>query len=173
LEKAAKRRIEKVIYQILLWQDGNFQFELDDLDINNKIESKMWDGKFQKVSARSTSLWKVRVYMMNLLSRTLLQEKKSREKLQKADGKQTGEASPLQRERYLSPEVIDTGIKVSQFSVGDNPSHTQICKRYFPSRVLFMVGENELTGLGQFGLEIERADEKVRETKISTKDSQF
>jgi len=36
-----------------------------------------------------------------------------------------------------------------------------------------MVGENEMAGLGQFGLEIERADEKIRETALPLKDSPF
>jgi GAF domain-containing protein len=43
----------------------------------------------------------------------------------------------------------------------------------FQRGVLFMVGEDELTGLGQFGLEIERADERIRETVLSYGESPF
>jgi len=38
LEKASRKRIEKVIHQILLWNDSNFKFEVDDLDPKNKIK---------------------------------------------------------------------------------------------------------------------------------------
>ena len=43
----------------------------------------------------------------------------------------------------------------------------------FQRGVMFMTGENEMAGLGQFGLEIERADEKIRETALPLKDSPF
>ena len=43
----------------------------------------------------------------------------------------------------------------------------------FQRGILFMAGEKEVVGLGQFGLEIERADEKIRETKLPLKDSPF
>jgi hypothetical protein len=43
----------------------------------------------------------------------------------------------------------------------------------FQRGVLFMVGEDELTGLGQFGLEIERADERIRETVLPYGESPF
>ena len=36
-----------------------------------------------------------------------------------------------------------------------------------------MVGQEEIVGLGQFGLEIERADEKVRETMLNLDKSPF
>ena len=36
----------------------------------------------------------------------------------------------------------------------------------FQRGVLFMAGENEMAGLGQFGLEIERADEKIRRRRF-------
>jgi len=43
----------------------------------------------------------------------------------------------------------------------------------FHRGVLFMVGETELTGLGQFGLDIEGADEKIRETVLAYGESPF
>ena len=36
LEQLTKRRIESVICRLLYWEDGYFQFELDDLDIADK-----------------------------------------------------------------------------------------------------------------------------------------
>ena len=36
LEQVTRKRIENVIYRLLLWEDGDFQFELDDLDIAGK-----------------------------------------------------------------------------------------------------------------------------------------
>src|SRR5574340_350704 len=36
LEQVTRKRIENIVYQILLWKDGDFQFELDDLDIGEK-----------------------------------------------------------------------------------------------------------------------------------------
>ncbi|MDP2167157.1 MAG: DUF4388 domain-containing protein, partial [Thermodesulfovibrionales bacterium] len=38
LEKAARKRIEKAVYHILQWQDGDFQFELEDLNVNGKAD---------------------------------------------------------------------------------------------------------------------------------------
>ena len=38
LEQATRRRIEHVVYRLLLWEDGDFQFEIDDLDIGDKTE---------------------------------------------------------------------------------------------------------------------------------------
>ena len=38
LEKITRKRIEKVVYQLLVWQDGDFQFELDDIDPHGKAD---------------------------------------------------------------------------------------------------------------------------------------
>ena len=38
LEKVAKKRIERVIYRLLLWEDGDFQFELEDLNMEGKTD---------------------------------------------------------------------------------------------------------------------------------------
>ncbi|MBI4688841.1 MAG: hypothetical protein HY754_00995 [Nitrospirae bacterium] len=43
----------------------------------------------------------------------------------------------------------------------------------FQRGILFMTGTDEIVGLGQFGLEIERADEKIREKVLPLKDSPF
>ena len=36
LDQVSRKRIEHVIYRLLLWEGGDFQFELDDLDISKK-----------------------------------------------------------------------------------------------------------------------------------------
>jgi hypothetical protein len=38
LEKVPRKRIEKVVARLLFWQDGDFQFELDDTDPRGKLD---------------------------------------------------------------------------------------------------------------------------------------
>ncbi len=38
LEKITRKRIEKVVYQLLLWQDGSFQFEPDETNPEGKVK---------------------------------------------------------------------------------------------------------------------------------------
>ncbi|NJD57577.1 MAG: DUF4388 domain-containing protein, partial [Nitrospirae bacterium] len=38
LDQVTRKRIEHVIYRLLLWEDGDFQFELDDLEVEGKTE---------------------------------------------------------------------------------------------------------------------------------------
>ncbi|MDP2168572.1 MAG: hypothetical protein Q8J64_09620, partial [Thermodesulfovibrionales bacterium] len=43
----------------------------------------------------------------------------------------------------------------------------------FQRGVLFMVGDNKISGLGQFGLGMDDADQKIRQTVLSYNDSPF
>ena len=43
----------------------------------------------------------------------------------------------------------------------------------FQHGVLFMVGDNEIVGLGQFGLNTERADERIRQIRLAYEESIF
>jgi hypothetical protein len=38
LDKISRKRVEMVVYDLLLWEDGEFQFELDTLDVKDKIQ---------------------------------------------------------------------------------------------------------------------------------------
>lgn len=174
LEKAAKRRIEKVIYQLLLWQDGDFQFELDDLDVKNKIEVEDAGWEVSKgISPEYLLMEGARVYDESAQQDFAPREEITGETEESGWETEWGGQPAAERKDISALKSLTQELRFPNSASEITLLILRFASDIFRRGVLFMVGENEIIGLGQFGLEIERADEKVRETKISMKDSQF
>jgi hypothetical protein len=174
LDKFTKKRIEKVIYHLLLMNQGDFHFELDNLDVSTmtELEDTGWEVS-KGISPEYLLMEGARVH----------DEMSQKENL--AEGLSEGEGSEAWEEDWgehpVATERKDISALKSLTQELRFPNSTseitllilRFASDIFQRGVLFMVGEDELTGLGQFGLEIERADERIRETVLSYGDSYF
>lgn len=174
LERASKKRIERVVYQLLLWPEGDFQFELDDLDIKDKIEVEDLGWEVSKgISPEYLLMEGARVY-----DEAAQQEFVPREGLTEETEEGSWEADwtgrPLVERKDIS--ALKSLTQELRFPSSDSEI-TLLILRFasdiFQRGVLFMVGKNEIVGLGQFGLEIKRPEERIRKTVLSLKDSPF
>lgn len=174
LEKASKKRIEKVVYQLLLWQDGDFQFDLDDLEIKDKIEVEDLGWEVSKgISPEYLLMEGARVYDESAQKEFIPREELTEETEESGweedwTGQQVIERKDISALRSLTQELRFPN-STSEITL----LILRFASDIFQRGVLFMVGENEIVGLGQFGLEIEGADEKIRETALFSKDSPF
>ncbi len=174
LEKVSKKRIERVIYQLLMWQDGNFQFELDDLDIKGKIEVEDVGWEVSKgISPEYLLMEGARVFDESVQQETVSTEEITGEPQESGwesdwTGKPQTERKDISALKSLTHELRfpTTASEITLLIL-------RFASDIFQRGVLFMAGENEIVGLGQFGLEIEGADEKIREMSLPLKDSEF
>jgi hypothetical protein len=173
LDKVAKKRIEKVIYHLLLMNQGDFRFELDSLDTGSVegIEDAGWEVS-KGISAEYLLMEGARV-------QDEMMQKENLEELSGEEGSDAWEEDWGEHPVVSGRKDISALKSLTQELRFPNSTSeiTLLILRFasdiFQRGVLFMVGENELTGLGQFGLEIERADEKIRETVLVYAESPF
>jgi hypothetical protein len=174
MDRFAKKRIEKVICHLLVMNQGDFHFELDNLDVSaiTELEDTGWEVS-KGISPEYLLMEGARVY----------DEMSQKEDLGEGLTEGYG-ADALEEdwgERQVVPERKDISALKSLTQELRFPNSTseitllvlRFASDIFQRGVLFMVGEDELTGLGQFGLEIERADERIQETVLSYGKSSF
>lgn len=174
MDKFARKRIEKVIYHLLLMNQGDFHFQLDNLDVStvSDIEDTGWEVS-KGISPEYLLMEGARVH----------DEMSQKENLEEGltDGEGAGAWEDDWGEAPAAVERRDISALKSLTQELRFPNSTseitllilRFASDIFQRGVLFMVGEDELTGLGQFGLEIERADERIRETVLSYGESPF
>lgn len=175
LEKASKKRIERVVYHLLLWHEGDFQFELDDLELKDsiKVEDLGWEVS-KGISPEYLLMEGARVH-----DESAQQEFVSNEEITGEPAEEGGWESDWGGHGAAERKDISALKSLTQELRFPNSASeiTLLILRFasdiFQRGVLFMAGEDEMSGLGQFGLEIERADEKIRETSLPLKDSPF
>lgn len=179
LEKVARKRIEKVIWRLLLWADGDFQFELDDLELEEK--TSLTDLGWELSKGLSPE------YLLMEGARVQDESTQSFVKTEEFsfDDTETGgeEADSGWDDDWEThtPERKDiTALKSLTHELRFPNSASEItllilrfASDIFHRGLLFMIGKSEMVGLGQFGLEIERADEKVRATMLHIDRSPF
>ena len=174
LDKAAKKRIEKVVYHLLLTNQGDFRFEVDthDVRIIADFEDVGWEVS-KGISPEYLLMEGARVH----------DEMMQKETLEEGLAEETG-GEPWEKdwgERGTIPERKDISALKALTQELRFPNSTseitllilRFASDIFHRGVLFMVGETELAGLGQFGLDIEGADEKIRETVLAYGESPF
>lgn len=164
LEKTTRKRIERVICQLLYWHDGDFQFELDDTDPAGKVDIPDLGWELSKGMSPE--------YL--LMEGARVQDESS----QTASGPQK-ELGDLREGEDIWEEDWDIQPTTERKDISSLKSLTQelrfpnstseitllilrFASDIFQRGVLFMVGDTEIVGLGQFGLTIERPDEKIR-----------
>ncbi len=174
LEKATKKRIEKVIYRLLMWEDGDFQFELDDLDLEGKtgLADLGWELS-RGVSPEYLLMEGARVQDESSQSFFVRTEDISGEEAVEGGWEEDWETTPAERKDISQLKALTQELRFPNSASEITLLILRFASDIFHRGVLFMVGKNQIVGLGQFGLEIDRADEKVRETAIEMDKSPF
>lgn len=176
LEKAARKRIEKVIYRLLMWEDGDFRFELDDLELEGKtdIEDLGWELS-RGLSPEYLLMEGARVQDESTQTSFIPTEELSSEEGDEGGGgwDEDWEAPVAERRDISALKALTQELRFPNSASEITLLILRFASDIFQRGVLFMVGKSEVVGLGQFGLEIDGADEKVRETVLDIEKSTF
>jgi len=175
LEKVARKRIEKVIYRLLLWEDGDFQFELDDLNLEGKTSLSDLGWELSKgLSPEYLLMEGARVHDESTQGSFVPSEEFKIDAADEGpDWDDDWEAAPVQRKDISSLKSLTQELRFPNSTSEITLLMLRFSSDIYSRGVLFMVGKQEMIGLGQFGLEIEKADEKVRGKTIVIDKSPF
>lgn len=176
IEKIARKRIEKVIYKLLLWEDGDFQFELDDLQIEGKTDLADLGWELSKgLSPEYLLMEGARVHDESSQVSISPDEEITMEDTGESAGweEDWGAAPAAERKDISALRSLTQELRFPNSASEITLLVLRFASDIFQRGVLFMVGRNEMIGLGQFGLDIERADEKVRKTIFDLDKSGF
>lgn len=174
LDKITKKRIERVIFRLLTWEDGNFQFELDDLDLEGKTGLKDMGWELSKGMSPE--------YL--LMEGARVQDESSQASFTPDEGFSEGmtedegwdedwETPSAERKDISALKSLTRELRFPNSTSEITLLILRFASDIFQRGVLFIVGIDELVGLGQFGLDLERPDEKVRETVLRVGESPF
>lgn len=175
LEKITRKRIERVIYQLLLWQEGDFQFELDDIDPNKKTEITETGWELSKgMSPEYLLMEGARVHdeSTHTISVTTEGHDVSVDEEKTWEEDWSMESVP-ERQDIISLKALTQELRFPNSASEITLLILRFASDIFQRGVLFMVGDKEIVGLGQFGIDIEMADEKIREIKFDYDESPF
>ena len=182
LEQATRKRIEHVIYRILLWEDGDFQFELDDLDIKDKTELQDLGWELSKgLSPEYLLMEGARVQDESAGSsydptQAFTVEDQGRKEEEDAGGgwdDNWGETSAVPRKDITALKSLTQELRFPNSTSEITLLVLRLASDIFQRGVLFMAGRNQVIGLGQFGIEVDRADERIRGIVLSLEISSF
>ena len=176
LEKITRKRIEKVVCQLLFWQDGDFQFELDDIDPKGKVEIPDHGWELSKGMIPEYLLVEgARVHDESSQNRLVSTEELTGFKREEVEWEEEGEGQPptVERKDISSLRALTQELRVPNSASEITLLILRFASDIFQRGILFMVGDGEIVGLGQFGLDIEKADEKIREIILLSEESNF
>lgn len=179
LETIVRKQIEEIIYDLLAWEEGFFNFELGEIAPKDKIEIDTQE--FLLMSGISAE------YLLMEGTRILDEKRKGMRKVAAPAPK-----NPVSHHVSFAPakEEFRTGVETeiprreiialkSMFDELRFPTATSevtlLILRYASEvvnrAILFMVKKDEVRGLGQFGIELKNisADQVVRNIKIPLK----
>jgi hypothetical protein len=170
LERATKKRIQRVITELLQWEEGEFSFELDELSVNGKAELHDQGWELSKgLSAEYVLMEGARVY--DELSHGIMTEEE--EEPPAEEPWEEDWAAPPERKDISSLKALTQELRFPNSTSEITLLILRFASDIFQRGVLFMVAPEEMAGLGQFGLDIERADEKIREITLPVGESPF
>ncbi len=174
LDKTAKKRIEKIVYHLLLINQGDFRFELDNLDVRglSKVDDTGWEVS-KGISPEYLLMEGARVHDEEMQKEDLgegLTEEAAGETWEEDWGEHP---HAVERKDISALKSLTQELRFPNSTSEITLLVLRFASDMFQRGVLFMVGEKELAGLGQFGLDIERADEKIRETVLMYEKSPF
>ncbi|MGE5893300.1 MAG: DUF4388 domain-containing protein [bacterium] len=172
LDKAARKRIEKVVYNLLLWEEGQFQFELDDVSMLDRVDIRDTGWEIGKgMSPEYLLMEGARVY-----DETAHESFIPDEGLLDAPGEkhENWESPPVSQRKDISAlKSLTQELRFPNSTSEITLLILRFASDIFQRGVLFMASSQEMVGLGQFGLEIEQADEKIREMVVKINESAF
>ena len=170
----AKKPARKAPAKTVKAVEGTVTFELDDLDIGGKTD--LYDLGWEMSKGLSTE------YLLMEGARVQDESGQSFVPTEEFGAEEGGEESGWEDDWGAPPperkDISALKSLTHELRFPDSASEiTLLILRFasdiFDRGVLFMVGREEIVGLGQFGLDIEGADEKVRETVLVTENSPF
>lgn len=175
LEKITRKRLEKIVYELLFWQDGDFQFELDDTNPKGKIEVPDFGWELSKgMSPEYLLVEGARVHDESSQQRLVSTEELTGIQSEQKEWEEDWDVqSPVVRKDISSLRALTQELRFPTSASEITLLILRFASEIFQRGILFMVGDKEIVGLGQFGLEIERPDEKIREIVIPYEQSDF
>ena len=176
LEKITRKRIEKVVYQLLFWQDGDFQFELDDIDPKGKVEIPDHGWELSKgMSPEYLLVEGARVHDESSQTRLVSTEELTGFKREEVEweGEWEVQPPPVERKDISSLRALTQELRFPNSASEITLLILRFASDIFLRGILFMAGDREIVGLGQFGLDIEKPDEKIREIILLFEESNF
>jgi len=174
LEKAAKKRIERVISCLIALNGGDFRFEMDNVDVSDFGSAGADTGwEISKgLSAQYLLMEGARVYDEQM-GQQHVEEDIAGEEKEEAWGDEEGQPDAAGRKDIFALKSLTQELRFPNSTSEITLLILRFASDIFERGVLFMVGDHELAGLGQFGLDMEMADEKIRETRIPFEESSF
>jgi hypothetical protein len=175
LEKITRKRIERVIYQLLLWQDGDFQFEPDDTDPKGKVDIPDFGWELSKgMSPEYLLMEGARVHDESSQTTSVSAAELTGFKEEELSWEEDWDVQqPVERKDIVSLKALTQELRFPNSASEITLLILRFASDIFQRGILFMVGDTEVVGLGQFGLEIESADEKIREITLPYEQSPF
>ncbi len=178
LEQVTRKRIENVICHLLPWEDGDFQFEPEDLDIEEKTSLTDLGWELGKgLSPEYLLMEGARVQDESTQSSFVPAEefslKEPGEAEEEGGWEEDWEAPQVERKDISALKALTQELRFPNSASEITLLILRFASDIFQRGVLFMAGKNEIVGLGQFGLEIAHADEKIRETVLNLEKSGF
>jgi hypothetical protein len=175
LEKITRKRIEKVIYQLLVWQDGDFQFELDDIDPKGKVDIPDVGWELSKgMSPEYLLVEGARIHDESSQTKLVSTKELAGFDRDEEEWEKDWEAqAPSERKDILSLKALTQELRFPNSASEITLLILRFASDIFQRGILFMVGDTEMVGLGQFGLDIDRPDEKIKEIILLLEESPF
>lgn len=182
LDQVTRKRIENVIYRLLLWEDGDFQFEPDDLEIEGKTDLADFGWELSKgLSPEYLLMEGARVQDESTQASFVptqafsVEEEGQKETAESESGwdDDWGGSPAAQRKDILALKSLTQELRFPNSASEITLLVLRFASDMFQRGVLFMAGKNQIVGLGQFGIEIDRADEKIRGIVLSLEMSPF
>ncbi len=176
LEKVARKRMERVVCRLLDWQDGDFQFEPDDIDPHGKADIPDIGWEISKgMSPEYLLMEGARVHDES--TQTLSISSNEGQELsfeEEGSWEDDWDMQPQpERKDISSLRALTQELRFPNSASEITLLILRFASDIFQRGVLFMVGDTEIVGLGQFGLEIEGADDKIRQIRLDYEDSAF
>lgn len=173
LDRVSKKRIEKVVFDLMQWQDGDFEFELDILDLD-PVSSYMdtgWEVS-KGLSPEYLLMEGARVYD-EAQHQEFIKTEEILPASEEKEEEEWFERPPEERKDISQLRALSVELRFPSSASEITLLILRFASDIFQRGVLFMVDEEEILGLGQFGLEIEDADEKIRKVRLNIKESTF
>lgn len=172
LEKMSRKRIEKVIYQLLFWQDGDFQFEID--DVNPAGKADMPDSGWEISKGMSPEYLLMEGARVHDESSQAVTEGLMDFRDEGQGWDEDWDTQPsTERKDISSLKALTQELRFPNSASEITLLILRFASEIYQRGILFMVGETEVIGLGQFGLEIEKPDERIREIILPFEESAF
>ncbi len=177
LERSAKKRIEHVVCQLLMWESGDFQFEPEELyvkDDKNIIDDSGWEV-VKGISPEYLLMEGARTYDETYQHEIVSEREIMGESGDEAESSEEDWSSvqPHERKDISALKSLTQELRFPNSISEITLLVLRFASDIFQRGVLFMINKDEIVGLGQFGLEIEQADQKVRSMKFPVNKSAF